>query len=77
MGWLVGSILASLVAAVIVVKVFDYLFAGMAGGLANTARAVLFVVTWTAVTAQAGMHGFTSRIRALRKSIAPEMGDIR
>jgi hypothetical protein len=67
MGWLVGSILASLVAAVIVVKIFDYLFAGMVGGLASTARAVLFVVTWTAVTAKAGMHGLTSQVRQLRQ----------
>jgi hypothetical protein len=69
MGWLVGSILASLVAAVIVVKIFDYLFAGMAGGLANTARAVLFVATWTAVTVKSGMHGLTSQVRQLRQGM--------
>ena len=67
MGWLVGATLASLVAAVIVVKVFAYLFAGMVGGLANTARAGLFVVTWTAVTVKSGMHGFTSQLRQLRQ----------
>lgn len=70
MGWLVGATLASLMAAVIVVKIFDYLFAGMAGGFANTARAVLFVVTWTAVTAKAGMRGLTSQVRQLRQGNA-------
>ena len=69
MGWLVGYTLASFVAAVIVVKIFDYIFAGMVGGFANTARAGLFIGTWTAVTSQAGMHGFTRRIRNLRTGI--------
>ena len=67
MGWLVGYILASLVAAVIAVKIFDYVFAGMVGGLANVARAGLFTVTWTAVTVRSGMHGFTSQVRQLRQ----------
>ena len=66
-GWLVGYTLASFVAAVIVVKIFDYIFAGMVGGFANTARAGLFIGTWTAVTAKSGMHGFTSQVRQLRQ----------
>lgn len=67
MGWLVGSTLASLVAAVIVVKIFDYLLAGMVGGFANAARMGLFVVTWTAVTVKSGMHGVTAQVRQLRQ----------
>ena len=67
MGWLVGSTLASMVASFIVVKIFDYIFAGVTSGLVSSARFPLFVGTWTAVTAQAGMHGFTSRIRGLSK----------
>jgi hypothetical protein len=70
MGWLVGSILASLVTAFIVVKVFDYIVGGATSGLLSIARAGLFVVTWTAVTSQAGMNGFSKRIRNLRKVIA-------
>lgn len=73
MGWLVGSTLASLVAAVIVVKIFDYLFAGMVGGLANAARTGLFVATWTAVTVRSGMHGVTAQARQLRQGNAKVM----
>ena len=70
MGWLVGSTLASLVAAVIVVKLFDYLFAGMAGGFASSVRAGLFVGTWTVVTVKSGMHGVTGQVRQLRQGKA-------
>ena len=61
--------LASMAASFIVVKIFDYIFAGATGGLVSSARAGLFVATWTAVTAQAGMHGFSKHIKALRKGI--------
>lgn len=68
MGWLVGPILASLVTSFIVVKIFDYIFEGVTGVLVNIARFGLFGVTWTAVTAQAGMHGFSRRVRQLRQA---------
>ena len=67
MGWLLNYVLASMAASFIVVKIFDYIFAGAASGLVSSARACLFVGTWTAVTAQAGMHGFSKRIRQLRQ----------
>lgn len=67
MGWLIGPTLASFVAAFIVVKIFDYLFAGAMGGLGSTVRAGLFVGTWTAVTTKAGMHGFNQKVRRLRQ----------
>ena len=61
-------------ASFIAVKIFDYIFGGATSGLVSTARAGVFVATWTAVTAQAGMHGFTSRIQALRKGIVKKWG---
>ena len=70
MGWLVGSTLASFVAAFIVIKLFDYAFSGVTGTLYSVLRAGVFVVTWTAVTAQLGMRGFTSKIRQLRQGNA-------
>ncbi len=69
MGWLVGYTLASMATSFVVVKIFDYFVAGAANGLVSSARAGLFVATWTAVTAQAGMHGFSKRIRNLRQGI--------
>ena len=69
MGWLVGPTIASLVAAFIAVKLVEYVFGGVSGSLMNVAKPILFVVTWTAVTANAGMRGFSSLIRNLRKSI--------
>ena len=69
MGWLVGYTLASLAVSFIAVKIFDYLFAGVTGGLVSSARFGLFVVTWTAITAKAGMNGVTKRIASIKDSI--------
>ena len=69
MGWLLSYTLASIAASLVVVKIFDYIVEGTASGLVSSARAGLFVATWTAVTAQAGMHGFSKHIKALRKGI--------
>ena len=66
MGWLVGATLASLVASFVVVKIFDYIFAGASSGLVGFARVSLFVITWTAITARAGMHSFKKGVRQLR-----------
>ena len=70
MGWLIGPTLASFVAAFIVVKIFDHVFSGVTGNLASVARAGLFVGTWTAVTARAGMRGFDQKVRRLRAGTA-------
>ena len=67
MGWLVSYTLASIAAAFVAVKIFDWIFAGAVGGLVSSARAGLFVATWTAVTAKAGMRGFSKKVRQLRQ----------
>lgn len=56
LGWLVGYTLASIVAAIIIVRIFDYLFAGATGNIAASARLGLFVATWTVVTTKVGMR---------------------
>ena len=68
MGWLISSTLASIVISLVVVKIFDWIFAGVTDGLLSIPRAGLFVGTWTAVTAKAGMSGFSKRVRQLRLS---------
>lgn len=68
MGWLVSYTLASMAAAYIVVKIFDYIFAGTVSGLDSSARFGLFVGTWALVTAKAGMQGFTKRVRHLKQT---------
>ena len=70
MGWLLNYTIMSIVASFVVVKILDYLFAGMYGGVVSVAKFVIFVLAWTAVTTQAGMHGFTRRIQGLRKGLA-------
>ena len=72
MSWLVGYTLASMVTSFIVVKIFDWLFAGVTSTLVSIATFCLFIVTWTAVTAKAGMHGFTKRVRRLRQGSTKE-----
>ena len=69
LGWLIGYTLASMATSFLVVKIFDWLVAGVTDGLVSIARPGLFVVTWTVITAKAGMSGFTRRIQGLRKGI--------
>ena len=77
MGWLVGYTLASIVTSFIVVKIFDYIFAGATDALVSSARFGLFVITWTVITAKMGMHGFTKRVRQLKTGIAKDERRIR
>lgn len=67
MGWLVSYTLASIAASYVVVKIFDYIFGAAASTVESTARFGLFAATWTAVTAKAGMNGFTKRVRKARQ----------
>ena len=80
MGWLFGPTLFSVIVALIVVRIFDYIkdgiFNGPTGDVVNTARAGVFVGTWTAVTAKLGMRGFTARVRQLRHGNADALSRI-
>jgi hypothetical protein len=67
MSWLIGYTLASLAAAFIAVRIFDYV---VSGATENVARASVFITTWTAVTAQSGMRGFSKSAQRLRKGSA-------
>ena len=67
MSWLIGYTLASMAAAFIVIRIFDYV---VSGATDNLARASVFVATWAAVTAQSGMRGISKSARQLRKSSA-------
>lgn len=69
MSWLVGYTLASMVAAFVAVRLFDYLLSGVTGGIVHAARASLFAGVWTAVTTGSGMRGFTQRVRQLRQGL--------
>ena len=69
MGWLLNYTIMSIVTSFIIVKILDYLFAGVYGGFVSVAKFVIFVLAWTAVTTQAGMHGFTKRVRQLRQFV--------
>lgn len=67
MGFLLGPIIASIVGSLVILRIFDWIFGGLTGTIVNTARASVFVTTWTAITAQSGMSGFTSKVRKLRR----------
>lgn len=64
--WLLGPTIASLVASFLVIRLFDILFSGVTGTVANVARPVLFTGTWSATTAASGMRGVNERVRKLR-----------
>ncbi len=66
MGWLLGYTLGSMAAAFVVVRIFDYLVSGVADSATSAARGIVFINTWTAVTARSAMGGFTKSARRLR-----------
>ena len=68
MGWLVSYTIASIVGALFIMRLFDYVFAGVVGGVAHIARLGLFVGMWTTITAKSGMRDFTNKVKRLRKS---------
>ena len=74
MRWLVGPVIASVVGAFIIVRIFDYFTASAKGGAVEAGRAGLFVATWSAITAAAGMNGLNSRARRLRKTVTLTKG---
>ena len=74
MGWLVKYMIASFVGAFIIVRIFDYATASAKGVAVEAGRAGLFVATWSAITAAAGMNGLNSRARRLRKSVTLKGG---
>jgi hypothetical protein len=60
MGWLIGYTFASMAAAFVVVRIFEFLFSGATSGIAYAVKPGIFVATWTAVTARSGMRSATS-----------------
>lgn len=67
MSWFAGVVVASALVAVIVMRLFDYVFSGLVGSAANATKNGLFVGVWTAVTTYSGMREVAKRIRKLRQ----------
>ena len=68
MGWLLGYTLGAMAASFVVVKLFDFLVGGAVDSATSAARGIVFVNTWAAVTAKAGMRDVTKQVRRLRLS---------
>ena len=66
MGWLLGYTLGSLAASFVVVRAFDFLVGGAVDSATSAARGIVFVNTWAAVTAKAGMRDLTKTAQKLR-----------
>lgn len=66
MGWLAWYSLASMATAYVVVRIIEYLFGGVLGGVLFVAKPVVFVASWSAMTAYGGMQAVTKRARRLR-----------
>lgn len=63
MGWLIGPSIASLAAAFVIVKIFDYVTSGAAD---TASRAIVFITPWAGVTAKSGMRGLSKSAGRLR-----------
>ena len=68
MGGLRGYTLGAMAASFVVVKLFDFLVGGAVDSATSAARGIVFVNTWAAVTAKAGMRDVTKQVRRLRLS---------
>ena len=68
MSWLIGPILASIVASILIVKIWDTLSGGVSGSFLGVVRGVLFVGAWVAIITAAGMRGVNSTIRRINGS---------
>ena len=66
MGWLLGYTLGSIAASFVVVRAFDFLVGGAVDSATSAARGIVFVTTWAAVTAKAGMRDLTKTAQKLR-----------
>lgn len=66
MGWLLGYTLGSIAASFIVIRIFDFLIGGAVDSATSAARGIVFINTWAAVTAKAGMRDVTKKVRQLR-----------
>ena len=66
MGWLLGYTLGSIAASFVVVRAFDFLVGGAVDSATSAARGIVFVNTWAAVTAKAGMRDLTKTAQKLR-----------
>jgi len=68
MRWLFGLTVASMVGAVLSVKIFEILFGGILGPALVHAKNSIFVSAWTAITAGKGMHDIKKGAGNLRKN---------
>ena len=69
MRWLVSLVVASMVGAVLLTKIFEIIFGGILGPtLVNAAKNSLFVSAWTAITTGKGMHDIKKGAGNLRKN---------
>lgn len=67
MSWLVGYTIASMVGALFVVRLCEYVLGGAVGAIAGVAKTSIFVSVWTAITTASGMRSFTRAVGQLRQ----------
>ena len=70
MSWLLGYTFASLVGAVLAVRIVEFLFAPLVGGIGGAVRVGLHMGTWTAITVSVGMRDFTQRVQRFRRVVS-------
>lgn len=78
MAWLFRLTLASMLGAVLVVKLYDVVTGGILGPLAAAAKKSLFAGTWTAITTGLGVHDAKKlRKKGVNAKIKPPLKDKR
>ena len=64
LGWLLRVTFVSIFGSFIAVRGTKYLFGEATGLVPDLAQAGVGILTWTAITTKAGMHGMVRRMRS-------------
>ena len=68
MSWLIAPIITSIVASILLLKIWDTLSGGVSNAFLGVARGGLFVGVWAAIITAAGMRGVNNMTRRINGS---------
>ena len=65
MNWLLGPIITSIVASILIYKIWDFLSGGMTNSITGIARLFVLVGAWAAIITAFGMRRVTNLARRI------------
>ena len=68
MNWLLGPIISSIIASILLVKIWNVLTGGVSNSFLGVAKGVLYVGAWVVIITAFGMRGVNSAARRINDS---------